>query len=120
MFVRVLSAIIFFLCVSVPSFAQETLNGVIRDSSGADFQVRAAAELLKRQAATLGKTIRTAALAGDNTAASVAYFKSLAEVLPKNDLRIVLNRVWTPPLTDVMQATVQHLVQQIAASKLPL
>jgi branched-chain amino acid transport system substrate-binding protein len=73
-----------------------------RDSSGADFQVRAAAELLKREAARLGKTIRTAALAGDNTAASVAYFKSLGEVLPKNDLRIVLNRVWTPPLTDAI------------------
>jgi branched-chain amino acid transport system substrate-binding protein len=73
-----------------------------RDSSGADFQVRAATELLKREAAKLGKTIRTAALAGDNTAATVAYFKSLAEVLPKNDVRIVLNRVWTPPLADAI------------------
>jgi branched-chain amino acid transport system substrate-binding protein len=73
-----------------------------RDSSGADFQVKAAADLLKKEAAKIGKTIRTAALAGDNTAASVAYFKSLAEVLPTSDVRIVLNRVWTPPLTDAI------------------
>jgi branched-chain amino acid transport system substrate-binding protein len=75
---------------------------VFRDSSGADFQVRAAADLLKKEAAKIGKTIRTAALVGDNTAASVAYFKSLAEVLPTSDVRIVLNRVWTPPLPDAI------------------
>src|SRR6516164_8881329 len=73
-----------------------------RDSSGADFQVRAAADLLKREGAKVGKSIRTAALAGDNTAASVAYFKSLAEVLPKSDVKISLNRVWTPPLADAI------------------
>jgi NADH-quinone oxidoreductase subunit M len=28
--------------------------------------------------------------------------------------------LWPAPLTDVMEATVQHLVQQIALSKLPL
>ena len=28
--------------------------------------------------------------------------------------------LWPAPLTDIMEATVQHLVQQIAASKLPL
>ena len=28
--------------------------------------------------------------------------------------------LWPAPLLEVMQATVQHLVQQIAASKLPL
>ena len=33
---------------------------------------------------------------------------------------VILVGVWPAPLTDVLQATVQHLVQQIAASKLPL
>jgi NADH-quinone oxidoreductase subunit M len=33
---------------------------------------------------------------------------------------VIAMGVWPAPLTDVMQATVQHLVQQIAASKLPL
>jgi NADH-quinone oxidoreductase subunit M len=33
---------------------------------------------------------------------------------------VLLVGLWPAPLTDVMQATVQHLVQQIATSKLPL
>jgi hypothetical protein len=28
--------------------------------------------------------------------------------------------LWPAPITEVLQATTQHLVQQIAASKLPL
>jgi hypothetical protein len=28
--------------------------------------------------------------------------------------------VWPAPLTEVMETTLQHLVQQISASKLPL
>jgi branched-chain amino acid transport system substrate-binding protein len=75
---------------------------VFRDSSGADFQVKAAIALLRKQADSMGQKIRTAALAGDNTAASVAYFKSLAEVLPQNDVKILLTRVWTPPLPDAI------------------
>jgi branched-chain amino acid transport system substrate-binding protein len=73
-----------------------------RDSSGADFQVRAAADLLKREGAKIGKSVRSAVLVGDNTAASVAYFKSLSEVLPKSDVKISLQRVWTPPLSDAI------------------
>ena len=50
----------------------------------------------------VGRSIKTAALIGDNTGASVAYFKSLNEALPQSDVQIVLNRVWTPPLTDAI------------------
>jgi branched-chain amino acid transport system substrate-binding protein len=75
---------------------------IFRDSSGADIQVRAATKLLKSQAEATGRKIETAALVGDNTGASVAYFKSLNEVLPQNSVKIVLNRVWTPPLTDAI------------------
>jgi NADH-quinone oxidoreductase subunit M len=35
-------------------------------------------------------------------------------------LAVLIVGLWPAPLTDVMQATVQHLVQQISASKLPL
>ncbi|HUQ09965.1 MAG TPA: NADH-quinone oxidoreductase subunit M [Steroidobacteraceae bacterium] len=35
-------------------------------------------------------------------------------------LAVLFVGLWPAPLTDVMQATVQHLVQQIATSKLPL
>jgi NADH-quinone oxidoreductase subunit M len=33
---------------------------------------------------------------------------------------VIVVGVWPAPLLEVMQATVQHLVQQIAASKLSL
>lgn len=75
---------------------------IFRDSSGANTQVRIVIKLLKDQAQTVGRTIKTAALIGDNTAASVAYFKSLNEALPESDVSIVLNKVWTPPLTDAI------------------
>ncbi len=75
---------------------------IFRDSSGADTQVRSTIKLLKDQAQKVGRSIKTAALIGDNTGASVAYFKSLNEALPQSDVQIVLNRVWTPPLTDAI------------------
>ena len=75
---------------------------IFRDSSGANTQVRTVIKLLEDQAQTVGRTIKTAALIGDNTAASVAYFKSLNEALPESDVSIVLNKVWTPPLTDAI------------------
>lgn len=73
-----------------------------RDSSGADFQIKASIALLKKQVEAAGRKILTAALIGDNTGATVAYWKSLLEVLPQNNVKIVLNRVWTPPLTDAI------------------
>ena len=75
---------------------------IFRDSSGADTQVKAAIKLLKEQAEKAGRKIETAALVGDNTGATVSYFKSLEEVLPQNNVKIVLNRVWTPPLADAI------------------
>lgn len=75
---------------------------IFRDSSGADTQVKAAIKLLKEQAEKAGRKIETAALVGDNTGATVSYFKSLEEVLPGNNVKIVLNRVWTPPLADAI------------------
>jgi branched-chain amino acid transport system substrate-binding protein len=75
---------------------------IFRDSSGADTQVKAAIKLLKEQAEKIGRKIETAALVGDNTGATVSYFKSLEEVLPQNNVKIVLNRVWTPPLADAI------------------
>ena len=62
---------------------------IFRDSSGADTQVKAAIKLLKEQAEKAGRKIETAALVGDNTGATVSYFKSLEEVLPQNNVKIV-------------------------------
>lgn len=56
-----------------------------------------------------GKTIKRVALVGDNTAAIVSYFKALRErILPKFNLEIVLDEVFTPPLPDAT-AVVQKL-----------
>jgi branched-chain amino acid transport system substrate-binding protein len=57
------------------------------------------------QAVALGKeagvTVQRVALVGDNTAAIVDYFKALREtILPKFNLHIVLDEVFTPPLPD--------------------
>ena len=65
---------------------------IFRDSSGANTQVRTVIKLLKDQAQTVGRSIKSAALIGDNTAASVAYFKSLNEALPQGDVSIVLKQ----------------------------
>jgi NADH-quinone oxidoreductase subunit M len=35
-------------------------------------------------------------------------------------IAVLVVGLWPAPLTDIMEATVQHLVQQIALSKLPL
>ncbi len=56
-----------------------------------------------------GKTIKRVAIVGDNTAAIVSYFKALRErILPKFNLEIVLDEVFTPPLPDAT-AVVQKL-----------
>ena len=73
-----------------------------RDGTGAGAQVTAGIALLKDQAQKTGHKIETAALVGDNTGATVSYFKALEETLPKNAVKIVLNKVWTPPLTDAI------------------
>ncbi len=57
----------------------------------------------------VGKTIERVPLVGDNTAAIVSYFKALRErILPRFNLEIVLDEVFTPPLPDAT-AVVQKL-----------
>jgi branched-chain amino acid transport system substrate-binding protein len=79
---------------------------IFRSGTGTDLQVRTGVVLIKEAAAKAGHTIKTAALVGDNTAVTVSYFKNLEEVLPKNDVKIVINRVWTPPLSDAIPVAV--------------
>ncbi len=60
-----------------------------------------------------GKTIKRVAIVGDNTAAIVSYFKALRErILPKFNLEIVLDEVFTPPLPDATA-----VVQKLRAAK---
>lgn len=75
---------------------------IFRSGTGTDLQVRTSVVLIKEAAAKNGHTIKTAALVGDNTAVTVSYFKNLNEVLPKNGVKILVNKVWTPPLSDAI------------------
>lgn len=69
------------------------------------------------QAVTLGKEagveIKRIALVGDNTAAIVSYFKALRQrILPKFNLEIALDEVFTPPLPDATA-----VVQKVRSAK---
>lgn len=75
---------------------------IFRDGAGAGSQVKMLLPLVTTQAKSIGREIKTAALVGDNTAATASYFKSLTEELPKFGIKIIVNRIWTPPLTDAL------------------
>ncbi|HVV60542.1 MAG TPA: ABC transporter substrate-binding protein [Pseudolabrys sp.] len=79
---------------------------IFRSGTGTDLQVRTSIVMIKDAAAKAGGKIQTGALIGDNTAVTVSYFKNLEELLPKNGVKIVLNRVWTPPLSDAIPVAV--------------
>jgi branched-chain amino acid transport system substrate-binding protein len=88
------------------SFADElTSRGykyIFRDSPMSTMQMKVLMPLLVEQAKSLGKTIKTAALVGDNSAVTASYFRSVREELPKYGITIATNKVWTPPLTDAL------------------
>jgi branched-chain amino acid transport system substrate-binding protein len=79
---------------------------IFRSGTGTDLQVRTGLVLIKQAAAKAGGKIQTGVLVGDNTAVTVSYFKNLEEVLPKSGVKIALNRVWTPPLSDAIPVAV--------------
>lgn len=83
---------------------------VFREDAPASLHVRDAIPAIKELASEAGRELETAALVGDNTAASAAYFDALNDQLPGQGLDIVLERVWTPPLPDATQLARQ--VQQ--------
>jgi branched-chain amino acid transport system substrate-binding protein len=79
---------------------------IFRSGTGTDLQVRTGVVLIKEAAMKAGGKVESAVLLGDNTAVTVSYFKNLEEVLPKNNVKILLNRVWTPPLADAIPIAV--------------
>jgi branched-chain amino acid transport system substrate-binding protein len=74
-----------------------------REDAPAGAQVSIAVPLLKQAAESVDTSISTAVLIGDNTAATVAYFKALRTTLPKEGVKILLDETWTPPLADPQQ-----------------
>jgi branched-chain amino acid transport system substrate-binding protein len=72
-------------------------------------QAEQALDLLVEIARRNNQPIRKAAIVGDNTAATVFFFKPLREKLLKaKGIEVVVDEVWTPPLADAT-AIVQKL-----------
>src|SRR6266542_2842775 len=72
-------------------------------------QAEQALELLVEIAKRNNQPIKKAAIVGDNTAATVFFFKPLREKLLKaKGIEVVVDEVWTPPLADAT-AIVQKL-----------
>jgi branched-chain amino acid transport system substrate-binding protein len=72
-------------------------------------QAEQALDLLVELAKKNNQPIRKAAIVGDNTAATVFFFKPLREKLLKaKGIEVVVDEVWTPPLADAT-AIVQKL-----------
>lgn len=70
-------------------------------------------ELLKLAESASGKKPKTVAIVMDNTATSVATAKALKEkLLPKLGLQLVVDEVWTPPLSDATP-----LIQKVRAAR---
>ncbi len=64
-------------------------------------QAEQSLELLLELAKEHNQQIKKAALVGDNTAATVFFFKPLREKLLKSKgIEVVVDEVWTPPLAD--------------------
>jgi branched-chain amino acid transport system substrate-binding protein len=64
-------------------------------------QAEQALELIADLAKRNNQPIKKAALVGDNTAASVFFFKPLREKLLKaRGVEVVVDEIWTPPLAD--------------------
>ena len=64
-------------------------------------QAEQALELIADLAKRNNQPIKKAALVGDNTAASVFFFKPLREKLLKaKGVEVVVDEIWTPPLAD--------------------
>ena len=70
-------------------------------------------ELMKLAESASGKKPKTVAIVMDNTATSVATAKALKEKLfPKLGLQLVVDEVWTPPLSDATP-----LIQKVRAAR---
>jgi branched-chain amino acid transport system substrate-binding protein len=80
---------------------------VFRLDAPAGKQVDAALPALAEAAKAQQRQVQTAALIGDNTASSVSLFKNLRDKLPSLGARVVLDRIWTPPLADPTQLALQ-------------
>ncbi len=83
------------------SITERGLKYTFQTSPVAGAQAAQALELILKLAQANNAQIKKAALVGDNTAASVFFFKPLRETLLKaKGIELVADEIWTPPLPD--------------------
>jgi len=83
------------------SITERGLKYTFQTSPVAGAQAVQALDLILKLAQANNAQIKKAALVGDNTAASVFFFKPLRETLLKaKGIELVADEIWTPPLPD--------------------
>jgi branched-chain amino acid transport system substrate-binding protein len=83
------------------NITERNFKYTFQSSPVSSLQAEQALELVTDLAKKSGYPIRKAAIVGDNTAATVFFFKPLREKLLKaKGIELVVDEVWTPPLAD--------------------
>jgi len=83
------------------SITERGFKYTFQTSPVSSVQAEQALELVVDLAKRNKETLRKAAIVGDNTAATVFFFKPLREKLLKaKGIEIVVDEIWTPPLAD--------------------
>ena len=91
------------------SITERGFKYTFQTSPVSSFQAEQALDLLVELAKKNNRPIKKAAIVGDNTAATVFFFKPLREkLLAAKGIELVVDEVWTPPLADAT-AIVQKL-----------
>jgi branched-chain amino acid transport system substrate-binding protein len=91
------------------SITERGFKYTFQTSPVSSLQAEQALELVVDLAKRNNQTIKKAAIVGDNTAATVFFFKPLREKLLKaKGIELVVDEIWTPPLADAT-AIVQKL-----------
>src|SRR3989449_552976 len=91
------------------SITERGFKYTFQTSPVSSLQAEQALELVTDVARRNNRPIKKAAIVGDNTAATVFFFKPLREkLLAAKGIELVVDEVWTPPLADAT-AIVQKL-----------
>jgi branched-chain amino acid transport system substrate-binding protein len=91
------------------SITERGFKYTFQTSPVSSLQAEQALDLVTDLGRRYGRPIKKAAIVGDNTAATVFFFKPLREkLLAAKGIELVVDEVWTPPLADAT-AIVQKL-----------
>lgn len=95
------------------SITERGFKYTFQTSPVSSLQAEQALELVTELATKNNRPIKKAAIVGDNTAATVFFFKPLREkLLAAKGIELVVDEVWTPPLADATA-----IVQKLRASQ---